>query len=401
MRWYAVAHPGLEGAVADELAAAGHAGTVVPGGVRFEAPLTEAPRLVPWLRTPDRLLVELAEGPVHSLDELTGLARRADWAAVLHPQAPFEVAASAKLSRVHLRGPIEGRTAAVLLEARRRPFPTDRTRRPAQTQRIAVRIDHDRATLSIDAGGDLLHRRGWRLDPQRAPLRENLAAAVLRLAGWAPGEPLVDPFCGSGTFPIEAALRAAGQSPFVGRAFPYEEWPTLTLGAGKFGAGRDGRAAGPSRGGGRGEAPRARGPAGGGGARRPAAEGRPSWVDGPVPTIIVAADRDPRTVDAAMGNARRARVDVGFRVVDVAELEPPAADGLLVANPPWGERVAPEAAGSVYARFGRAWRERWPGWRVVFLAPDPALARQMDRRVRALATFTSGGTKVGVWAVGD
>lgn len=358
-RWYAVAHPGLEATVAAELAELGLPGEALPGGVRFEgAPGTVLAALA-WMRTPDRLLLERVEGRAAGFDQLTGLVRKGDWGTLLHPQARFEVAASTRASRLHVRDLVESRVYGAIQEARRRPFPVDRTARPTQVQRIQVRIDHDLATISIDAAGDLLHRRGWRLDPQRAPLRENLAAAVLRLAGWSPGEALVDPFCGSGTFAIEAALQAAGRPPHVRRTFAWTEWPAITLGS------------------------------------RPKERPRPPAV----PTRILAADRDARTVDAAIGNARRAGIEVQFRHVDVDALEAPGPTGLVVANPPWGERLAKEAVASVYTRLGRALRERFPGWRAVFLAPDRSLAERVDRRATRLTHFPSGGTRVEVWAL--
>lgn len=358
--WYAVSHPGLEAVVAAELAELGFAGTALPGGVRFAGGAAEVVAALPWLRTPDRVLWERVEGRATGFDQLTGLVRKGDWGAVLHPQSRFEVSATTRASRLHVRDLVESRVRGAIQEARRRPFPVDRTPRPTQVQRVQVRVDHDLVTLSIDAAGELLHRRGWRLDPQRAPLRENLAAAVLRLARWAPGETLVDPFCGSGTIPIEAALQAAGRVPHVRRGWAWSEWPELSLGP----------------------PPKER-------------RGPP-----PVPTRVLAADRDARTLEAAMGNARRARAEVQFRHVDVEELEPPAATGLVIANPPWGERMAKEAVGSVYTRFGRALRARWGGWRVVFLAPDRSLAERVDRGATRLTSFPSGGARVEVWALG-
>ena len=94
-------------------------------------------------------------------------------------------------------------------------------------QRVQVRLVDDLAEVSLCTGGELLHRRGWRSEAGRAPLRENLAASLLLIAGWEGDEALVDPFCGSGTLGIEAALLATGRSPFVGRALACSVWPAL------------------------------------------------------------------------------------------------------------------------------------------------------------------------------
>jgi putative N6-adenine-specific DNA methylase len=357
MKWYAVAHPGLEGVVAAEIAEAGPVPVVSPGGVAFDATLELGARLARSLRTPDRLLAELASGPAPTSDQLAALVRKADWRPFIHPLATLEVAVTTRASRVHYRDSAERKVEHAVREALKGPRLPDKGGRPRMPQRVQVRIDADRATISVDAGGELLHRRGWRPEGGGAPLRENLAAALLRLAGWHGTEPFVDPFCGSGTLPIEAALLAAGRSPFGGRPFACDEWPGL----------------GPQR-------------------REPPRQRSAS-------VVIVGADRDAKALPRALANAERARVDVRWQQIDVSELAPPAPSGTIVTNPPWGLRLAPEAVGSVYARFGRAIRERFGGWRVVFLSPHPSLAERVHREATCLTTFTSGGVHIGVWAV--
>jgi len=354
-RWAAICHPGLEAVVAEELTEAGLAAEPAAGHVAFRATASQGAALARSLRTPDRLLVELASGPTPSLDQLAALVRKADWRPFVHPQADLEVSVTSRASKVHFKESAGRRVEHAVAEALKGPRLPDQGARPRLTQRIQVRLDEDHATVSVDAGGELLHRRGWRTEGGSAPLRENLAASLIRLARWSGTEPLLDPFCGSGTIPIEAARFAAGRSPFLRRAFGCDEWPGLT--------------------------------------RLP--PGRSPPLGGPVH----GSDRDPRALTRAVANAERAEVQVHWRQVDVADLEPPAAGGVIVTNPPWGLRLAPEAVASVYARFGHAVRTRFEGWRVVFLAPHPDLAARVHRDARLRARFTSGGVGVGVFEV--
>jgi 23S rRNA G2445 N2-methylase RlmL len=377
--WYAVATPGLEPVVARELALLGVEGRVEPGGVRFEASVADGAALARAARTPARLLLEVCSGKAHSPDELVGVVRKGDWKALLHPFARLEVSASVTGSRLRFRDSVEKKVAWAISESLRGPRVMDRERRPALAQRVQVRVAQDVVTLSVDAGGELLHVRGWRQEQGPAPLRENLAASLLLAMEWDGSEPLLDPFCGAGTIPIEAALLAAGRAPHAPRRlFAADEWP---------GARRapERRAAGQGRGGH--GAPPARAP-------RPAGGGAPS-------VVIVGSDRDARVLGAAAENARRAGVSPSFCRVDVADVEPPAATGTIVTNPPYGVRLAQEArvVEATFRAFGHSLRERFAGWRVGFLAPDPALAALAHRGARRRLSFRNGGVPVGLYVV--
>lgn len=339
-----------------ELRSQGVEGRAEPGGVRFEGPLALA-RLAGELWTASRLQVEVATGPARSLEELAQLVRRVEWRAFLPPGARVEVQASCSGSRLHFREAIERKVGFAVQDAVGRP----RERDPV-VQPLRLRLVDDQATVSVDAGGELLHRRGWRLQPGRAPIRETIAAALLVMSGWDADEPLLDPLCGSGTIPIEAARRAAGMSPGEGRSYAFEGWPALGERAGRGGRG----AAGPA----------------------------PSTV----PAVAIhGSDRDPGAIAAALDNAARARVRIHWSRLDVAEREAPAPTGLVLTNPPWGERVGDEAR--ALDQLGRALRGPLSGWRALFLVPDAALAARVDRRARCLTTFQSGGLRIGAFVV--
>lgn len=348
--FYAAVPPGLEPVVVRELALHGVDGQVEPGGVRFQGPLRLA-RLASELWTPSRLQVELISGHARSLEELAALTRKAEWKAFLAPGTRVEVEASCAGSRLHFREAIERKVGFAVQDAVGRPRERD-----AVLQPVRVRLVDDLATLSVDAGGELLHRRGWRLQPGRAPIRETIASALLFMAGWQADEVLLDPLCGSGTIPIEAARRAAGMRPGEGRSYAFEAWPAL------------------------------RGLSVGG--QRP----KPLAV-----ATIYGSDRDPGAIAAAQDNAARARVKPRWSRIDLAELEAPAPSGLVLTNPPWGDRVGDEAR--ALDVLGQALRGPLFGWRALFLVPDAALAARVDRRARCLTTFHSGGLRIGAFVV--
>jgi putative N6-adenine-specific DNA methylase len=344
-RWTATAHPGLEPVVARELAALGVEGRPEAGAVTFSLSLEDGADLAHRLHTPDRVLVQVARGPARSLDELAALVRRADWKHHIGRFGEVEVKASGRGSKLRHRETVEKKVARAIEDARRKLRPL-RGPRPT-TQRVQV---------PIDAGGEHLHRRGWRRTPVKAPLRENLAASLLVLAGWDPAEPLLDPFCGSGTVLVEAGLMARGRGPFIDRRLACRDWPALA---------------------------------------RWSPDGRPPR---PVRPRLAGSDRSPDALLAAESNASRAGVDATWRRLDVSEVEPDGAAGLVVTNPPYGKRLG-ESVGGVYAALGRALRGPLEGWRALFLAPTPELARKVDRRAERLTGFSNGGVSVGVWAL--
>jgi putative N6-adenine-specific DNA methylase len=301
--------------------------------------------------------VRLGSFPATTLDALAAGVRRAPWAQYVWPRQPLVVRVASHRSPLRHKDAVAPNLELAVADALRGPRRSDTTRPSREPVEVLVRIEDDVAELSVDASGELLHRRGWRRDGGEAPLRENLAAACLWLAEWAPGEPLVDPMCGSGTFVIEAATIARGLPPGRDRTFAFERWPSHE--ARRWTAVRDGR--GPD----------------------------------PVPTVIRGSDRDEAAVRAARANARRAGVDVALDVAPVAQIEAPAPSGLVVANPPYGERIG--GATAAWASLGETLRERFGGWRVALLGPSPVLAQRTRLTLEPVATFPNGGLRVSLW----
>ena len=233
---------------------------------------------------------------------------------------------------------------------------------PEREQLFIVRFFRDECTISADSSGDLLHRRGWRLESGKAPMRETLGAAMLLASGWADANaPLVDPFCGSGTIPIEAALLARRIPPGHTRDFAFRHWPghddavwRQTLKDLEAGT-------------------------------KPAAAAK-----------IVASDRDAGAIESAKANAARAGVanDITFETKPLSAIEPPA-DAWLITNPPYGVRVGDKSAlRDLYARLGQLAKSRPSNGRIVLLSADHALDKATGLQFEELFRTTNGGVPV-------
>lgn len=357
--WFAVVPPGLEQVALEELRDLGIRGHAERGGVLFGGGYEALYAVHLHARVPVRVWARVGRARgVRSLDALAGAIRPLPWADLVWPRQPVEVQVAAHQARWGRKDAIARKVELAIRDALRVPRKEGR-RPPHEPAEILVRIDADQLEVSIDASGDRLHRRGWRRDTSEAPLRENLAAAVLWLAEWAPGETLVDPMCGSGTFVIEAATIAAALPPGRARAFAFERWPVFDAALWAQVRGR------------------ARGVA--------------------VSTRVVGSDIDEAVLHAARANARRAEVErsVDFRHGDVAELAlPPGPPGLIVTNPPYGERI--RNSGAAWAALGRWARERAEGWRMAVVCPDPGLLRRAGLRLPVAGQFSNGGIPVAV-----
>ena len=225
-----------------------------------------------------------------------------------------------------------------------------------------VRLFRDRCTISADASGALLHRRGYRLATAKAPLRETLAAAMLAAIGWDGSVPLIDPLCGSGTIPIEAALRARRIPPGLGRTFACMAWPGFDAAAwaSVVGAAREAML------------PRA-------------------------PAPILGSDRDAGAVEAAGANAARAGVedDIVWSRAAISAMRPPPGPGWIVTNPPYGVRVGERRRlRDLFAQLGNVARRCCPGWSLAFLSSHAELEHQTRLDPAPLFITDNGGIRV-------
>lgn len=373
MELFAACAPGLEPYLEGELRALNVAGVrAAPGGVTFRGGLAELYRANLHLRTASRVLVRLGRFHASEFWQLHKRAARLPWENYLRPGQPVALRATCRKSKLYHSDGVAERAAKAIGE--RLGQPVDWQPPAAEdegesvaalaAQLIVIRLDHDDCTISLDSSGELLHRRGYRLATAKAPLRETLAAGVLLASGWPPGQPLLDPFCGSGTLPVEAALLALAIPPGRARDFTFRRWPDYD--AVLF------------------ESLRAQ-----------------SETSASTPLAISGSDRDAGAIESARANAERAGVatSVEFIQCSISAITPPADSGWIVTNPPYGVRVSQNHdLRDLYAAFGKVLRERFRGWRVAFLCPDAALAHHTGLALAGSpASFVNGGLTVKLW----
>lgn len=371
---FAICAPGLERLVAGELESMSLAPQATdPGGVSFRGGIDAVWRANLWLRTASRVVVRLGSFRARALGELERRARALPWEPYIPPGSVVRVRVTAHKSRLYhtgaiaerVAGAIAGRIPGVTVAG---PAPRDDAADAADASPalVIVRIAHDTCLVSADTSGDLLHRRGYRLRTAKAPMRETLAAAMLLAGTWDAGAPLVDPFCGSGTIPIEAALIARRLPPGARRRFAFETWPEFS-------------------------APR----------WRSEVDAALDAASPAAPAAIHASDRDAGAIAAARDNADRAGVaaDITFTQQPLASLSLPEHSGWIVTNPPYGVRVGDRNnVRDAYAQLGRLLRTGARDWHAVVMLADRSLGKETGLTLRRLLRTANGGIPVDVAA---
>jgi putative N6-adenine-specific DNA methylase len=373
---FAIVAPGLEELALAEARALGLPAELEPGGggVAWRGDLRSVLLANVGLRIASRVVIRLAEFEARSFAELERHARQIPWSRIVAPGSAVRFRVTCKKSKLYHSDAVAQRLA----DAVTRAVPGVRAEGASgadddaghdNAQLFVARLLRDQCTVSADTSGDLLHRRGYRQATAKAPLRETIAAALLAASGWDGAAPLIDPFCGSGTIPIEAALTSRGLAPGVTRTFAAERWPGVSRTLGE----------------------RIRAEL----VERAHAES---------PAAIAGSDRDAGAIVAAEANAQRAGVgaDVSFTVQPLSAVTFPVdARGWVVTNPPYGVRVGDaDRVRDLWAQLGHVLRERARGWRVALLSPDPALERQLRMPMSVVAQTSNGGIPVRL-VVGD
>lgn len=366
---FAIVSPGLESACAAELAALGVPDLeIVPGGIGFTGRLADLYRASLHLRVASRMVVRLGRFRCRDFPELYRHGCRLPWGRFVRREAPVEFRVTCRASRLlHT-----ARVAETLQAAVDHALGRETAAAGAERQLILVRIIDDVVELSVDSSGELLHRRGYRTSIAAAPLRETLAAGILRLLGWDGGEPLADPLCGTGTFLLEGALLATRTAPGLERDFAFMRWPGWRPGLWS----------------------------------QLCEESRRTVR--PCPVEISGGDADAGALAAARANLARA----GLKAAVTLHHRPLAAQpvhpgrGLVLCNPPYGRRLTTdEPIGEYFAGLGRELQRAFPQWRKALLCPDPHLARAVGLPLHKVAELDNGGLRVGLYAtrvgVGD
>ena len=318
----AAAASGTEAAVKRELVALGYEPSGAEyGRIRFQGDMRDAARANVFLRTAGRVRIELARFPARSFDELYDGVRALPWRDIMGAHAALTVTARSihsalfslsDIQRVTKKAAADSLAAAYGL----RTLPEDSVR-----YSVEAGIADDVLTLALDTSGEGLHKRGYRTLVGAAPIRETLAASIIAMSFWRPDRAFADPFTGSGTFPIEAAMIAAGMAPGENRHFAFERFeiapPVL---------------------------------------RDVLEEARAGHVPSPK-ADIVASDISADAIKMARLHAKKAGVDglIRFSVADAADFVSDRSHGVLFANPPYGERLMGRRELEEMCRgFGRA-----------------------------------------------
>jgi 23S rRNA (guanine2445-N2)-methyltransferase / 23S rRNA (guanine2069-N7)-methyltransferase len=366
--FFVTAAAGTADLLAAELAALGIGGArEVQGGVACEGELASAYRACLESRIGLRVLWQVARFPVADADALYSGTRAIDWSAHLAADGTLAVDFSGSVPGVtHTQFGAQRVKDAVVDQFRDATGTRPSVDRESPAVRINAHAARAAVALAIDLSGESLHRRGYRGAQGAAPLKENLAAAILVRSGWpaiaAAGGSFVDPMCGSGTLPIEAALIAADVAPGLLRErFGFERWRQHDPDAWA--------------------------------ALRAAAEARrqPGLL---TPGRIRGFDRDPVAIRDAEANAARAQLDkrLFFQRCELAKLPAaPAPTGLVAVNPPYGERIGEaDELRALYALLGERLREGYRGWEAAVLTGNPALGRALGINARRTHRMMNG-----------
>jgi putative N6-adenine-specific DNA methylase len=348
-RFFSPCPRGLEDALASELADLG-AGEIAraEGGVGFAGEIDLAYRANLESRLASRVLWRVGDAPYRSEGDIYDSAYRLDWPRWFRADRTLRVDVAATHSPLKS---LEFATLRIKDAVCDRHRASGGTRPSVDKQRPDVRVHAhltaDQVTYYLDTSGEPLFKRGYRRETAEAPLRENLAAGLLRLAGWTPGTPLLDPLCGSGTIVVEAALIALDIAPGLQRRFGFQKlgwydgptWQRIKQAA----------------------------------QRRK----RPPASAGSLATIY-ASDSDAQAVVQCRANL--AAADVAGAVIvehaDILRRAAPAPSGVIVANPPYGVRLAgSEALAAFYPRLGDALKQRFAGWTAYLLSGDTRLPK--------------------------
>lgn len=335
-----------------ELEQMGIASTIGESGrIHFKGDAATVCQTNLWLRTADRILIRVAEFPAADFDALFETTKQIAWGDMLPRDAIFPVTGRSIKSTLTSVPACQRAVKRAMVDALRRDHQTNELPETGAEYKIDVAILKDVATLTLDTTGRSLHRRGYRTHISKAPLKETLAAAMVLLSYWRNGRPLLDPFCGSGTIPIEAAQIGRNMAPGLERDFACETWADF-----------------PSE------------------MWQDARQAAEAATLGPLDEKLQGSDIDSRVLRAARENAERAGVasDIHFQAAPMESVTSKRRFGCLITNPPYGQRVGRDYdLEFLYQTIPNVLR-KLPTWSHYFLTAFPAfehtMGRQADRR---------------------
>lgn len=340
----ATAAMGIEAVVAKEVKDLGYDCTVENGKIIFQGDEKAICRSNLWLRTADRVKVRIGEFKATSFDELFEKTKALNWGQFIPENAEFPVIGKSVKSQLYSVPDCQSIVKKAVVDSLNRHYRKQSGwfEETGPLYRIEVAILKDIVTLTIDTSGTGLHKRGYRTDQGEAPLKETLAATLVKLTNWSPDRPFVDPLCGSGTIPIEAAMIGQNIAPGFNRDFASEQWGWI---------------------------------------------GQQNWDDArqevedlaryDQPLNISGFDIDHRMVDIAKENAEEAGFAdiIKFKQMQVKDFTTKELSGVIVGNPPYGERIGEEKeVERIYKDMGKAFSDH-ETWSIYILTSHPNFER--------------------------
>ena len=305
-----------------------------------------------WLRSADRVLLKMAEFKAYEFEELFQQTKGIAWEELIPIDGEFTVTGTSVKSKLHSVPACQSIVKKAIVERLKDFYGVEHFEETGAAYTVKVTILKDNVTLTVDTSGTGLHKRGYRVQDVAAPIKETLAAAMVQLSFWRAGRILIDPCCGSGTVPIEAAMIGRNIAPGLNRTFACQEWELIDQKIWK----EEKKAAFES-------------------------------IDYDAELDISGFDINKKAVEAARQNAEEAGVDdcVRFARADARKLRPNGENGIIITNPPYGERIGEEKEiQEIYEGFRRFFGEN-PDWSLFMIttdkdAEDKVMGRPADRR---------------------
>ena len=364
----ATATAGLEAVVGREVRELGYDCQVENGRVRFHGDVRAIIETNLWLRAADRIKIVVGSFPAKTFEELFQGVFALDWENYLPLGARFPISkAKCVKSKLHNEPSVQAISKKAVVKKLQKHYARPEGVPLMETGpefKIEVSILKDVATVMIDTTGSSLFKRGYRTEKGGAPIKENMAAAILQLSNWYPDKPLIDPTCGSGTFCIEAAMIAKKMAPGLRRSFAFEEWNWVS--------------------------------------DRLIQEVRTDAakkIDRELELDIMGCDIDARMVEIAKANAQAAGVagDITFKQMRVQDLRSDKVNGVIISNPPYGERLSDDAGVTkLYAEMGQVFAPL-KTWSKFILTSDEAFESKYGRPADKKRKLYNGTLKVDLY----